>query len=210
MRKQSHWAANVTVHSATRGRALPPCDVIYVSAAATAPLDNWLDALRPGGRLLFPLTPADVLEYAPWSRRDAGHHAGAGFVRRNAWDVPLCPRLPARYFPRAFSARPYSSPASERGRRRHSSKTVGGFQTGQRSRGAAAPAPPHFAGRDKLVRRGTLVAIYRRKRHLMIHRDNICKEPLWSVAYLFKDSLRALLSASSLLLCSTERRFKST
>lgn len=35
---------------------LPECDVIYVNAGATAPLDVWLDALRPGGRLLFPLT----------------------------------------------------------------------------------------------------------------------------------------------------------
>lgn len=38
---------------------LPGCDVIYVSAGATAPLDVWLDALRSGGRLLFPLTPAE-------------------------------------------------------------------------------------------------------------------------------------------------------
>ena len=37
---------------------LPECDVIYVNAGATSPLDVWLDALRPGGRLLFPLTPA--------------------------------------------------------------------------------------------------------------------------------------------------------
>ena len=39
--------------------SLPDCDAIYVSAGATAPLDSWLDALRPKGRLLFPLTPAD-------------------------------------------------------------------------------------------------------------------------------------------------------
>lgn len=37
--------------------ALPECDAIYVNAGATAPLDVWLDALRPNGRLLFPLTP---------------------------------------------------------------------------------------------------------------------------------------------------------
>lgn len=36
---------------------LPECNVIYVNAGATAPLDVWLDALLPGGRLLFPLTP---------------------------------------------------------------------------------------------------------------------------------------------------------
>ena len=52
--------ANVTVcqQSGTTG-VLPTCDVIYVNAGATAPLDIWLDALRPGGRLLFPLTPAE-------------------------------------------------------------------------------------------------------------------------------------------------------
>jgi protein-L-isoaspartate(D-aspartate) O-methyltransferase len=38
---------------------LPLCDAIYVNAGATAPLDIWLDALRPNGRLLFPLTPKD-------------------------------------------------------------------------------------------------------------------------------------------------------
>ncbi|HEV7504097.1 MAG TPA: protein-L-isoaspartate(D-aspartate) O-methyltransferase [Thermoanaerobaculia bacterium] len=50
--------SNVTVHprSASEG-ALPECDVIYVSAGATGPLDSWLDALRPDGRLLMPLTP---------------------------------------------------------------------------------------------------------------------------------------------------------
>ena len=35
---------------------LPLADAIYVNAGATAPLDVWLDALAPGGRLLFPLT----------------------------------------------------------------------------------------------------------------------------------------------------------
>jgi len=51
---------NVTVHarSASLG-PLPSCDAIYVSAGATSPLDTWLDALRPNGRLLFPLTPGD-------------------------------------------------------------------------------------------------------------------------------------------------------
>ena len=38
---------------------LPMQDIIYVSAAATAPLRVWIDALRPRGRLIFPLTPGD-------------------------------------------------------------------------------------------------------------------------------------------------------
>jgi protein-L-isoaspartate(D-aspartate) O-methyltransferase len=48
----------VTLHaqSGAQGR-LPECDVLYVNAGATAPVVVWLDALKPGGRLLFPLTP---------------------------------------------------------------------------------------------------------------------------------------------------------
>ncbi len=36
---------------------LPEVDGIYVSAGLTQPAPSWLDALRPGGRLLFPLQP---------------------------------------------------------------------------------------------------------------------------------------------------------
>jgi protein-L-isoaspartate(D-aspartate) O-methyltransferase len=39
---------------------LPPADAIYVCAGAAAPDRAWLDALRPGGRLLFPLAPEGV------------------------------------------------------------------------------------------------------------------------------------------------------
>jgi protein-L-isoaspartate(D-aspartate) O-methyltransferase len=53
--------ANVTIYDQSGSvGSLPECDVLYVNAGTTAPLDLWLDALRPGGRLLFPLTPADV------------------------------------------------------------------------------------------------------------------------------------------------------
>jgi protein-L-isoaspartate(D-aspartate) O-methyltransferase len=37
---------------------LPLADAIYVNAAASHPLRAWLDALRPGGRLVFPLQAA--------------------------------------------------------------------------------------------------------------------------------------------------------
>ena len=37
------------------GENLPAADVIYVNAGITQPSWSWLDALRPGGRLLFPL-----------------------------------------------------------------------------------------------------------------------------------------------------------
>ena len=49
---------NVTVHARSGAEgALPACDVLYVNAGATEPLAVWLDALRPMGRLLFPMTP---------------------------------------------------------------------------------------------------------------------------------------------------------
>lgn len=50
--------SNVTINSRS-GTAgpLPACDVLYVNASATDPLAVWLDALRPNGRMLFPLAP---------------------------------------------------------------------------------------------------------------------------------------------------------
>ena len=50
----------VTVHSRSGAEGpLRECDVLYVNAGATGPLDVWLDALRPNGRLLFPMTPGE-------------------------------------------------------------------------------------------------------------------------------------------------------
>ncbi len=51
---------SVAVHAeSAAGRPLPEADGIYVSAGATHPDPFWLDALREGGRLLFPLTGED-------------------------------------------------------------------------------------------------------------------------------------------------------
>jgi protein-L-isoaspartate(D-aspartate) O-methyltransferase len=48
--------AGVELHARSGiGDGLPAADAIYVNAALTAPSWTWLDALRPGGRLLFPL-----------------------------------------------------------------------------------------------------------------------------------------------------------
>ncbi len=38
---------------------LPKADIVYVNAGLTQPSWAWLEALRPGGRLLFPLQPVD-------------------------------------------------------------------------------------------------------------------------------------------------------
>lgn len=47
----------VTVSNMDAARsALAPADVIFASAGATHPLPAWFDALKPEGRLLFPMT----------------------------------------------------------------------------------------------------------------------------------------------------------
>jgi protein-L-isoaspartate(D-aspartate) O-methyltransferase len=72
--------SNVTVQERSGSEApLPVCDAIYVNAAATAPLNVWLDALQLNGRLLFPLTPAD----GPGGMPSAG---GMLLVTRNDTD----------------------------------------------------------------------------------------------------------------------------
>ncbi len=49
---------NVTINGASGcGLTLPQADVLYVNAAATHPVAAWLDALKVGGRLIFPLSP---------------------------------------------------------------------------------------------------------------------------------------------------------
>jgi protein-L-isoaspartate(D-aspartate) O-methyltransferase len=48
---------NVSVHARSAFAApLPLADVLYVNAGASHPPAEWLAALRPGGRLIFPLT----------------------------------------------------------------------------------------------------------------------------------------------------------
>jgi protein-L-isoaspartate(D-aspartate) O-methyltransferase len=66
---------------------LPPADILYVNAGITQPSWSWLDALRPGGRLLFPLTPegglgAMLLVHKP---REGGTAWPARFVTRAAF-----------------------------------------------------------------------------------------------------------------------------
>jgi len=49
---------NVHVHAGSAfGRPLQPADVIYVNAGVAAPDAEWLKALKPGGRLIFPWQP---------------------------------------------------------------------------------------------------------------------------------------------------------
>ncbi len=50
--------SHVTVHAASAfGRVLPSADIVYVNAGVIAPDVEWLRALNPAGRLVFPWQP---------------------------------------------------------------------------------------------------------------------------------------------------------
>ena len=62
---------------------LPPADAVYVNAGITRPCRAWLDALRPDGRLLFPLQPVGAFGAMLLVRRpDCGSSWQARFVQR--------------------------------------------------------------------------------------------------------------------------------
>ncbi len=51
----------VAVHAESAITTLPRAEVIYVSAGATFPPDQWLDGLATGGRMVLPLVPYERL-----------------------------------------------------------------------------------------------------------------------------------------------------
>jgi protein-L-isoaspartate(D-aspartate) O-methyltransferase len=65
---------------------MPPSDLIYVSAAVVEPPEQWLTALRPGGRLIFPWRPTVDVALAMLVTRVTG-----GFEARplmSSWFIP--------------------------------------------------------------------------------------------------------------------------
>ena len=50
------WPQIVVSHADGASLSLEPADLIVASAGATHPLPSWLDALKQGGRLMFPMT----------------------------------------------------------------------------------------------------------------------------------------------------------
>ncbi len=62
---------------------LPRADVVYVCAGITQPSWSWIDALLPGGRLLFPLQPVEGLGGMLMIKRPRhGLHYSAKFLSR--------------------------------------------------------------------------------------------------------------------------------
>lgn len=66
---------------------IPSCDAVYVNASVTTVPDDWLDSLRPGGRLMVPLTPLDgfggmllLTRRTTKEKFDARFVSGASFI----------------------------------------------------------------------------------------------------------------------------------
>ena len=58
-------------------------DAVYVNFAIEKPADAWIEQLRPGGRLLFPLGVPRP-KPSPWSGTHAMHGAGLCVTRQEA------------------------------------------------------------------------------------------------------------------------------
>jgi protein-L-isoaspartate(D-aspartate) O-methyltransferase len=78
---------HATVHATSAfGQALPDSDVIYVNAGAIAPDPEWLRALRPGGRLIFPWQP-----HGGWGPAVLVTRTEAGFSASHLMTVGFIP-----------------------------------------------------------------------------------------------------------------------
>lgn len=79
--------SNVTIHAASAfGCVLPNADIVYVNAGVPAPDVEWLRALNPGGRLIFPWQPHKSWGPAVLVTRRAG-----GYSARPLMNVGFIP-----------------------------------------------------------------------------------------------------------------------
>ncbi len=66
--------------------SLPPSDIVYVNAGVAVPPLQWLQALNPGGRLVFPWRPAERVAFAVLVTRTANGFACDPFM--GSWFIP--------------------------------------------------------------------------------------------------------------------------
>lgn len=74
------------IHGDAVASALPPSDIIYVNAGVAAPPLNWLKALNPGGRLVFPWRPAERIGLAVVVTRTQAGFSCEPFM--GSWFIP--------------------------------------------------------------------------------------------------------------------------
>jgi len=78
---------NTTILRRSGAEYCPSADVIYANAGATRPLDLWLDALRDGGQLIFPLTGSGGWGVMMRIRKDAATWPAKVLCRVNFFDM---------------------------------------------------------------------------------------------------------------------------
>jgi protein-L-isoaspartate(D-aspartate) O-methyltransferase len=82
----ANWPQVEVVHGDGSISPFEPADVIVASAGATHPQPSWLAALKPGGKLLFPLAPKNgpgamaLLTRSSADNFDAHLHFGTYFI----------------------------------------------------------------------------------------------------------------------------------
>ncbi|MBB4409513.1 protein-L-isoaspartate O-methyltransferase family protein [Agrobacterium radiobacter] len=67
-------------------KRLPKSDVIYVNAGVAAPPIDWLRALKPGGRMIFPWRPSEEVALTLLVRADSGGFSAKPLMP--AWFIP--------------------------------------------------------------------------------------------------------------------------
>jgi len=119
------WPQVEVSHADGATAPLVPADLVVASAGATHLPPNWLDAVAPGGRLLFPLTPSDSAGGMLLARRETAETyaarflCSAGFVPfSGARDDDLGQRLAAAF------ARDRGRPVQSLRRDRHAEDTT--------------------------------------------------------------------------------------
>jgi protein-L-isoaspartate(D-aspartate) O-methyltransferase len=85
------FASAHIVHADATSAPLPAADVIYVNAGVAAPPLAWLEALKPGGRLVFPWRPARRIGLAVALTRTAHGFACDPFMQ--SWFI-ACTGVP--------------------------------------------------------------------------------------------------------------------
>jgi protein-L-isoaspartate(D-aspartate) O-methyltransferase len=86
------WPQVTVVHGDGSSGPFEPADIIIASAGATHPPPSWLAALKPHGKLLFPLTP----EHGPGAMALLARTSEDSFTARLSFGVQFIPFSGAR------------------------------------------------------------------------------------------------------------------
>jgi len=74
------------VHADATKARLSKSDIIYVNAGVSAPPAHWLQALKPGGRLIFPWRPTEEVALALIVRAESNHFSVTTLMP--SWFIP--------------------------------------------------------------------------------------------------------------------------